>query len=78
MPRVAGLGDHKAFGGNNKREAKQLLKENKMKEVQLTKYPQIHASKSKYLFFDEGPKVSLKVCGNIPAKVSRRFFQNKF
>jgi hypothetical protein len=55
MPRLAAFGDHKAFGSNNKREAKQLLKENKVKEVQLRKYPQIQASKSKYLFFYGGP-----------------------
>jgi len=39
MPRPAAFGDNKKFGSNNKREAKQLLKENKMKEVQLRKYP---------------------------------------
>jgi hypothetical protein len=57
MPRLAAFGDHKAVGSNNKREAKQLLKENKVKEVQLRKYPQIQASKSKYLFFYEGQGV---------------------
>lgn len=56
MPRLAAFGDHKAFGSNNKREAKQLLKENKVKEVQLRKYPQIQPSKSKYLFLFEGPR----------------------
>lgn len=53
MPRPAAFGDHKAFGGNNKREAKQLLKENKMKEVHVRKEytTQNQPFKSKYLIF---------------------------
>ena len=56
MPRPAAFGDQKALGGNNKREAKQLLKENKVKEVQLRKYPRDQPSKSKYLIFYEGTR----------------------
>jgi hypothetical protein len=55
MPRPAAFGDQKAIGSNKKREAKQLLKENKVKEVQLRKYPRDQPSKSKYLIFYEGP-----------------------
>jgi hypothetical protein len=53
MARPAAFADQKALGGNNKREAKQLLKENKVKEVQLRKYPRDQPSKSKYLIFYE-------------------------